>query len=486
MRKAFDQEPRLDRCNVADVEFDLESRDEIVPILKALQHVCLTPSLRDAVLDRVAGDVFQDVRDDIGREGMDLWHLLVLGTLRLGCNFDYDRLADLATNHRTVRGVMGLGEWDGTRFTWRRVRDNVCLLSPETISRISDLIVAAGEELSPGASHRVRADSFVVETNIHYPTESRLIEDGIRTVMSVCVDLADAFELSGWRQHGHLFQQIRRQARDIGRIASKKGPGYQKRLKTGYRKLLKRSGIILEKARELITAVLGQNDVDIEKHLQLSTLQTFIDRTEQVRSTARRRVLEGETVPNNDKLFSIFEAHTQLYRRGKTAEPNQFGRLVLVFENSAGFLVHHHVPPRDVGDADMVVEQTRALQKKLGGVVAELSLDRGFHSPENQTELSQLVPHLCLPKPGAKQAASQDSAESEIFYESKRRHSGVESAIGALQSGNGQERCRDRTEPGFERYVALGILGRNLHVLGRLLIARENAACEAARTRRAA
>jgi IS5 family transposase len=304
--------------------------------------------------------------------------------------------------------------------------------------------------------------------------------------MSVCVDLADAFELSGWRQHGHLFQQIRRQARDIGRIASKKGPGYQKRLKTGYRKLLKRSGIILEKARELITAVLGQNDVDIEKHLQLSTLQTFIDRTEQVRSTARRRVLEGETVPNNDKLFSIFEAHTQLYRRGKTAEPNQFGRLVLVFENSAGFLVHHHVPPRDVGDADMVVEQTRALQKKLGGVVAELSLDRGFHSPENQTELSQLVPHLCLPKPGAKQAASQDSAESEIFYESKRRHSGVESAIGALQSGNGQERCRDRTEPGFERYVALGILGRNLHVLGRLLIARENAACEAARTRRAA
>lgn len=486
MRKAFDQEPRLDRCNVADVEFDLESRDEIVPILKALQHVCLTPSLRDAVLDRVAGDVFQDVRDDIGREGMDLWHLLVLGTLRLGCNFDYDRLADLATNHRTVRGVMGLGEWDGTRFTWRRVRDNVCLLSPETISRISDLIVAAGEELSPGASHRVRADSFVVETNIHYPTESRLIEDGIRTVMSVCVDLADAFELSGWRQHGHLFQQIRRQARDIGRIASKKGPGYQKRLKTGYRKLLKRSGIILEKARELITAVLGQNDVDIEKHLQLSTLQTFIDRTEQVRSTLRRRVLEGETVPNNDKLFSIFEAHTQLYRRGKTAEPNQFGRLVLVFENSAGFLVHHHVPPRDVGDADMVVEQTRALQKKLGGVVAELSLDRGFHSPENQTELSQLVPHLCLPKPGAKQAASQDSAESEIFYESKRRHSGVESAIGALQSGNGQERCRDRTEPGFERYVALGILGRNLHVLGRLLIARENAACEAARTRRAA
>jgi hypothetical protein len=77
MRKAFNQEPRLDRCRVADVEFDLESRDEIVPILKALQHVCLTPSLRDAVLDRVARDVFQDVRDDVGREGMDLWHLLV-------------------------------------------------------------------------------------------------------------------------------------------------------------------------------------------------------------------------------------------------------------------------------------------------------------------------------------------------------------------------------------------------------------------------
>lgn len=127
---------------------------------------------------------------------------------------------------------------------------------------------------------------------------------------------------------------------------------------------------------------------------------------------------------------------------------------------------------RDATDKSVPIEQMRLTQQRLGGRIESASFDRGFHTPENQTELAKLVPHPCLPKPGAKQPAT-----TVEFREARQRHSGVESAIGALQSGNGLKRCRDRSQEGFRRYIALGILGRNLHVLGKLLIAREQADC---------
>jgi hypothetical protein len=191
-----------------------------------------------------------------------------------------------------------------------------------------------------------------------------------------------------------------------------------------------------------------------------------------------------ETVPNEDKLFSIFEPHTQLYKRGKAGEPEQFGRLIMIYEDGAGFITHHHLLPRDAQDSDVVVEQTRQLQERLGGRIQSASFDRGFHSPENQTELATIIPHPCLPKKGAAQFSEQKKNATIQFREARQRHPGVESAIGALHSGNGLKRCRDRTEPGFERYIALGILGRNLHTLGKLVITQEDPECHAADSRR--
>ena len=212
----------------------------------------------------------------------------------------------------------------------------------------------------------------------------------------------------------------------------------------------------------------------------------MIERTEQVCDTARRRVLEGERVPNQDKLFSIFEPHTQLYKRGKAGEPNQFGRLVMIYEDAAGFVVQHQVMPRNAQDKDVVVGQTRRLQDRLNGQIEAASFDRGFHSPENQEQLAEIIKHPCLPKPGTKQSVEQETTATIQFHQSRRRHSGIESAIGAMQSGNGLDRCRDRAELGFERYVALGILGRNLHTLGKMLIAQEDELANAAYSKRAA
>ena len=134
----------------------------------------------------------------------------------------------------------------------------------------------------------------------------------------------------------------------------------------------------------------------------------------------------------------------------------------------------------------MQVDELQRVHIPGAGRIQRASFDRGFHSPENQEQLAEIVAHVCLPKPGKKQAAQQESAAGLEFRQARQNHPGVESAIGALQSGNGLERCRDCSELGFERYLALGVLGRNLHTLGRLLIAAEHPKCEAAKSRRAA
>ena len=486
MRKAYSKQRRLGSVPIDQVELNLECRDSIIPVLRALQHVYSDSALTEKVLDLIGQDVNGNSRTDCGREGMDYWHLLVLASVRLGCNLTYDRLHDLSENHIKLRATMGIGLWDAkTEFKWRRIRDNVCLLTPETIDRISQLIVSAGHEIVPEAVEKMRADSFVIETNIHYPTESSLIRDGLEKILSMCAELAVTSNLTGWRQHDHLWKKVKSRSRKIDRIALKKGPNYVARMKVPYRELLQKAQQITERARQLCLDLClptaTENDI-----FGTHSLQAFIARTERVMDTASRRVLFGETVPNSDKLFSMFEPHTQLYKRGKAGEPVQFGRQVLVYEDAAGFIVHRCLMPRDQCDSQVAVEETKIVQQRFDDRVQRLSFDRGFHSPGNQEQLSELVTHLCLPKPGVRQSVKQLADADDDFLAAKQNHSGIESAIGALQSGNGLKRCRDCSEVGFERYLSLAILGHNLHTLGRLLIAQEAPTGEAALTCRKA
>ncbi len=487
MRKPFSTQARLDCATIGEVQLNLKCRDEIVPVLAGLRHIYSQSQLRDQILGLVAANVNEHSRNDRGREGLDYWHIIVLAAVRLGCDLDYDKLQDLAEQHRAMRHIMGIGDWqEQIDFNWRRIRDNICLLKPGTIEAISHCLNNEAYRLQPDAVKKQRADSFVVETNIHYPTESSLIVDGVRKTIELCVKLSDVYDIVGWRQHEHLLKKVKQAARQVARISARQGAKYKQRLADQYGQLLRRAEAILRCATETCETLQSDYELDFVSIAQIAEIKVFIERTQQVCDTARRRVLNGETVPNKDKLFSIFEPHTQLYRRGKAGQPNQFGRLVLIYEDALGFISHHHVMPRDAQDQDVAVEQTRKLQQRLDNRVEEISFDRGFHAPENQQQLSEIVASVCLPKPGKKQAAEQDLTASVSFHQARQRHPGVESAIGALQSGNGLVRCRDESDVGFERYIALAVLGRNIHALGKLLIAKEDESAPAAISKRAA
>ena len=486
MRKAYSPQRRFDCSPIAEVSLNLECRDEVVPVLAGLQFLYRDNNLRRKVVQLVANDISNQSRRDVGRPGMDDWQVVVLAAVRLGCNYDYDKLEDQAQNHLGLRGILGIGDWQcAEQFTARRIRDTLCRVQPSTIEKLNQAIVSAGQQLHGEARSSIRADSFVVETNIHYPSESSLIRDGVGKIIPLCKELAAELGESGWRQAKHLLTKVNYLARNISRVSASKNAHKKDALESLYGKMLDRVQLITERAKSLQERA-ETDGVSFQSLAKAQQLATWIDLTLQVCDTACRRVLLGEMVPNNEKLFSLFETHTQLYRRGKAGQPNQFGRLFLVFEDAAGFISHYHLLDREAQDADVIVEQTRIAQRKHGGEIEQASFDRGFHSPENVEQLEEIVELACVaPKHPAQYAECMQEASVE-FREARKRHSGIESAIGALQSGNGLKRCRDRSEIGLERYLGLGILGRNIHVLGKLVIARRSAESLACHTLRSA
>jgi IS5 family transposase len=310
-----------------------------------------------------------------------------------------------------------------------------------------------------------------------------LIWDGLRKLIPLCAELGALLGESGWRQAKHLKKSAKQYAREVSRISASKSPKVKATLDQAYAKLLGHAGNLVERARMLeqkAEKAATRKGNSVQLAVLCSQLSYWVTLTAKVCDTAYRRTQLQESVANEDKLFSLFEPHTQLYRRGKAGEPNQFGRMALIFEDHAGFISHYHLMDRTATDQDVVCEQTRIVQERHQGEISEASFDRGFYSEENERTLNEVIEHVCLPPRHRNHYAEIMKTASVQFHKSRQSHPGIESAIGALQSGNGLDRCRDKTEKGFERYLGLAILGRNMHTLGKLLIkqsAENSAAC---------
>src|ERR1700688_132296 len=491
VRVAYPRPTTLDAIPISQVPLNVNCRDEIVPILASLQHLYADDAARDEILTFIAKDVNAASDPFQGRPGFGYWEILVLGAVRLGCNFDYDKLQNLAEEHRSLRRIMGIGTWDDhdpLRWDWRRIRDNLCLVHPETLAKINELVVRVGHRLEPTAAEKVRGDTFVVKTNIHYPTDANLLADGLRKILHVGAQLALLLGQVGWRQEAHLCHRVKRLVWAINKACKSKKGDMAGRGRRAYGPLMNLTHKLWARARQLLQGDPqwggGSNGAERVQVMGLhQQIGHFVALTAKVLEQARRRVLMGESVPNAEKIFSIFEPHTERINRGKPPQPVEFGHRVLVIEDQVGFIMHYQVLGNGVQDKDVAVPSLRAAQVKVGNKIESASFDRAFHTPENQQDLAEVVAHPCVPVRGAKQEARQQAEAKIEFREGRKRHPGVESAIHGLEVGNGLDRCRDRTKPGYERYVGLGILGRNLHVLGKVVLRRQAVDCLAGQSK---
>ena len=203
MRKSADLQSKLWGKNISDIEFDLKSRDEIPKLLLGLQHIFIKKDLREQVFSILREMIPRTTNKNTGRHGMDLWKILVLGALRLNCNWDYDKVHDIANNHFKIRQMLGHDDDDHHRYGLQTIRDNIQLFTPEILNQINVVVVKEGHRLKSKSNEEIKTscDSFVVETNVHYPTDTNLLYDAMRKMITIIAAICSEVELSAWVRH---------------------------------------------------------------------------------------------------------------------------------------------------------------------------------------------------------------------------------------------------------------------------------------------
>jgi len=461
MRNIQNQQVQMGEIDITAVKIEINSRDEIPQLLRGLQWIYSTPRIWKKV-QRVLWELIPfEVDPYNGREGMSLWKIFVLGTLRLCCNWDYDKLQEIANNHMTLRQILGHGVFDfEQRYPRQTLCDNIRWFTPETLERINQIVVNAGHELlgvDGATSFHGRCDSFVVETDVHFPTDINLLWDAVRKVLQLTHKLSIRLTIAGWRQTPYNIRVMKKLYRRVQNERERDKNSHSCLAAT--RLYIDEAQCHFQKARDAISIVKGEPEIE-----------RFIKHGQRQIRQINRRCLRGEKIESWEKVYSLFEEHTEWISKGKAGVPQELGLKVCIVESEYGFVLHHQVM-EDESDKEVAVsliKETRRLYRGFQGC----SFDKGFHSPDNQRDLKKLLHPCVLPKKGKLSDEQRCWEQSKEFKCRRNQHAAVESAINALEN-HSLDRCCDHGLEGFRRYVALAVVARNIQIFGSILQQRE-------------
>jgi hypothetical protein len=483
MRQPFQAQPDLHLTPIEKIRLPLKSRDELPAILAGLQWIWMHPTLKAEIFALLEVQILAG-KQATGRTGMDLWQILVLGVVRLGLDADWDRMEDMANHHLLVRQMLGVpatpwGE-DSRVFGHQTLRDNVALLDDELLQEINARIAAAGREVfakkagAPVAALEVKVDSYVLETDVHFPTDLNLLWDAGRK----CVDLvegllASGYALPGWRKFKVWRRQLKACERTASQIVYRGGPNKEARVQSAVREYLAVGSELSAKVRQSLLGLCNQA-VDAARWERLAYFHARLD---QHLDLVERRLLREETIPAHEKVFSLFEPHTEWIQKGKQRPNVELGHKVLIATDQHQLIQDYAVLLKAAEVDQSIPVADRLLGRYGAGSVASLSFDKGFTRAADRELLRLYVPEVVMPKRGKKNRAETARESGKKFVALRKQHSAVESEINSLEH-HGLNRCLDVGIKGYRRYVGCGVMSYNLHVIGRELLARQRACGE--------
>ncbi len=315
----------------------------------------------------------------------------------------------------------------------------------------------------------------MVKTDVHFPTDINLLWDSIRKVVTLVAQLCADHAITSWRQSAYQLRQIKKLYRKLQKLrhCTSKDP---------VKKQNKREQIIkaCEEYLNAVSALIAkaQNTL-LQGQFTCFTavvdeirIKEFIAHAVRQIDQISRRIIKDEKIPHNEKVFSLFEPHTEWISKGKAGVPVELGVRTCVLEDQYGFILHHQVMQKQT-DEQVALCMVRDTKKHFP-TLSVCSFDKGFHSKANQGDLKQHLDFVVLPKKGRCNKAEKEHQSSEAFRSTRKQHSAVESGINALQV-HGLDKCPDHGIIGFTRYVSLGVLARNIQKLGAVLHKREGA-----------
>jgi transposase, IS5 family len=480
MRQRFEQQMSLRTVPIADVKFSMKSRDELPPVLMALQYIFITPDLNEKVFELLEKKICSG-KQKTGRKGMDLWHILVLAVVRHACDTNWDTLETWANHHTLVRKVMGVHstafiEEEEMAFQYQRILDNVSLVDEALLQEINLLVVETGHKLVKKKEDEaliLKTDSYVLETNVHFPTDLHLLWDSLRKCLDMIGNLQEIVFLKGWRKIKNLRKMLKSHFRGTSHQVFKGKSEHQK--KQYVKQYLHQASILEAKVAELIKhppVAIGNEEKIIAIIEVLTKYKNYVTKfTDQI----ERRLIKGEEIPAEEKIFSIFEEHTEWITKGKLNKKVELGHLLLITTDKYQFIVDYKVMEKQ-RDPSQVKGLCERIKKNFPGQkIYSHSFDKGFWSKENYATLQDAtVEQIILPKKGKHNKNDKARESNKTFKELRNDHSAVESNINMLEH-HGLNRCMDKGLYGYKRCVGLSVLAYNLHILGNALKAKQEA-----------
>ena len=338
------------------------------------------------------------------------------------------------------------------------------LIQSATLHRLLDHIVHLACQLQVTHGRKLRIDGTVVETNIHHPTDSTLLNDGVR-VLSRTLQKAKRLLGQAGEVAADAFVDCTHAARDkmkrIMEVARQKGDAAAERLKTTYRDLVELTTTVVARAKQVQAVLTTQANAAAER--VAATIARFAPLVEQVITQTRRRVLLGESVPASEKIVSLFEPETAIIGKGKPGKPTEFGRCVWLDEVEGGIISRYAVLDGNPDEKAQLPPSVDHHSDQFGQPPELLTGDRGIHSAANERYArEQGVREVVLPKPGKKSAKRIAYEQQEWFRAGRNWRAGIEGRISGLKRRHGLERCRYHGDAGMERWVGLGVIAHDL------------------------
>jgi transposase, IS5 family len=359
------------------------------------------------------------------------------------------------------------------RVYFERVPDDTTLIrwanliQPDTLHQLLDHVVELARSLKVTRGRKLRIDGTVVETNIHHPSDSTLLYDGVRVlsralgkakqVVQERTDLAqDAFR--------NRTRSAKRWMKRIMETARQRGEQAEQAMQGAYQQLLDVAEAMVTQAQQVGSVLQAQTSRAAQRVRE--TLEHYVPRVEQVITQTTRRVLHGEQVPATEKVVSLFEPHTAIIRTGKPGKPTEFGRVVWLDEVEGGIISRYELLDGNPDEAAQLRPSLDHHLKVFKRPPRVLAGDRGVHSPDNERYATTCgVKQVVLPKPGAKTAKRIAHEQQRWFRRGRDWRAGIEGRISGLKRRHGLDRCRNHGDAGMEQWVGWGLIAHDLRVI---------------------
>ncbi len=350
-------------------------------------------------------------------------------------------------------------------------------VGPAMIQKLHTRVVAIAQEHQVVDGRKMRLDTTVVETNIHYPTDSGLLGDGVRVLTRTMKQVTAIAGRVGTTLRDRS-RSVKFRLLEIGRIARSKGAQRQEKLTQAYARLLTATSRVVGQAKRFSQEIGAgvKRTADVLHQAVLDGLQqvldTFVPRVQQVMRQTRARIVGGNTHVK-EKLLSLFEPTTEVIRKGKASKPNEFGKLVKIQEAENQIITAYVVYDQRPSDSDLLIPALEAHAQILGRMPRLVAADAAFYSGTNEaTAHAKGVTRVCIPNRSTKSVERKREQKKRWFRKGQKWRTGCEGRISVVKRRHGLNRCRYKGDIGMKRWVGLGVIADNLINIGRVLATR--------------